>query len=49
VRRGTLEQEALVQPAALSAADRDILRDGLRIVRQFRDMLRHRYNLAVFG
>ncbi|MFC7474077.1 DUF294 nucleotidyltransferase-like domain-containing protein [Dankookia sp. GCM10030260] len=49
VRRGSLEHEALVQPATLSAADRDILRDALRIVRQFREMLRTRYNLAAFG
>jgi len=49
VRRGALEQEALVQPATLSAADRDILRDALRIVRQFREMLRNRYALAAFG
>ncbi len=49
VRRGTLEQEAMVRPAALSATDRDILRDALRIVRQFREMLRTRYSLAAFG
>lgn len=49
VRRGNLEREALVQPAELSAADRDILRDALRIVRQFREMLRNRYALAAFG
>ena len=49
VRRGTLEREALVRPATLSAADRDILRDALRIVRQFREMLRNRYSLAAFG
>ncbi|MCB4820386.1 DUF294 nucleotidyltransferase-like domain-containing protein [Roseicella aerolata] len=49
VRRGALEQEALVHPAGLSAADRDILRDALRIVRQFREMIRSRFNLAAFG
>ncbi|TCZ63573.1 DUF294 nucleotidyltransferase-like domain-containing protein [Roseicella aquatilis] len=49
VRRGTLEHEALVTPAGLSAADRDILRDALRIVRQFRELLRNRYALAAFG
>jgi CBS domain-containing protein len=48
VQRGALEQEALVHPATLSAADRDILRDALRIVRQFREMLRNRYALAAF-
>ncbi|MBK1657051.1 DUF294 nucleotidyltransferase-like domain-containing protein [Paracraurococcus ruber] len=49
VRRGTLEREALIQPGALSTADRDILRDSLRIVRQFRELLRNRYALASFG
>jgi CBS domain-containing protein len=49
VRRGALEQEALVHPASLSAADRDILRDALRIVRQFREVIRSRFNLAAFG
>jgi CBS domain-containing protein len=49
VRRGVLEREALVLPASLSPADRDILRDALRIVRQFRETLRTRYNLAAFG
>jgi signal-transduction protein with cAMP-binding, CBS, and nucleotidyltransferase domain len=28
--------------------DRDILRDAFRIVRQLRDILRHRYHLASF-
>ncbi|HYZ32235.1 MAG TPA: DUF294 nucleotidyltransferase-like domain-containing protein [Crenalkalicoccus sp.] len=49
VRRGDLGQEAVVRPSALSTADRDILRDALRIVRQFREMLRSRYNLGAFG
>ncbi|TDH64414.1 cyclic nucleotide-binding domain-containing protein [Dankookia rubra] len=49
VRRGVLETEALVLPGSLSPADRDILRDALRIVRQFRETLRSRYNLAAFG
>jgi CBS domain-containing protein len=49
VRRGALEREAMVVPGDLSSADRDILRDALRIVRQFREMLRNRYALAAFG
>jgi CBS domain-containing protein len=48
VRRGALDQEALVRPSALSAGDRDILRDALRIVRQFRELIRVRYNLGAF-
>jgi CBS domain-containing protein len=48
VRRGDVSREALVRPAALSAADRDILRDGFRIVRQFRELFRSRYRLGAF-
>lgn len=32
----------------ITAGDRDILRDALRIVRKFRDMIRIRFNLAAF-
>jgi len=46
VRRGDVSREALVRPSALSPADRDILRDALRIVRQFRERLRARYRLV---
>ena len=48
VRRGALEREALIWPSELHAADRDILRDALRVVRQFRETVRHRYKLAAF-
>lgn len=48
VRRGDMEREAVVRPSRLSAADRDILRDALRIVRRFRDSIRTRYNLGAF-
>ena len=48
VRRGDVEQEAVVRPSRLSAADRDILRDALRIVRKFRESTRARYNLGAF-
>ena len=48
VRRGDVAREAVVRPSRLSAADRDILRDALRIVRRFRDTIRHRYNLGAF-
>jgi CBS domain-containing protein len=48
VRRGDVEREAMVRPSHLSAADRDILRDALRIVRRFRDTIRNRYNLGAF-
>ncbi len=48
VARGDVSREALVRPAGLSAADRDILRDALRIVRRFRETFRHRYRLGSF-
>jgi CBS domain-containing protein len=48
VRRGDVTREAMIQPGRLSAADRDILRDGFRIVRQFRESFRNRYRLGAF-
>jgi CBS domain-containing protein len=48
VRRGDMDRESVVRPSRLSAADRDILRDALRIVRRFRDSIRTRYNLGAF-
>jgi CBS domain-containing protein len=48
VRRGNVEREAMVRPSRMSSADRDILRDALRIVRQFRETIRNRYNLGAF-
>jgi len=48
VRRGDVSREALVRPGALSPADRDILRDAFRIVRQFRESFRNRYRLGTF-
>lgn len=48
-RRGTTEGESVVSLRELTTADRDILRDSLRIVRQFREIIRNRYNLGAFG
>lgn len=48
VRRGALHREALLRPSRLHSADRDILRDALRIVRQFREMTRSHYRLGTF-
>src|SRR3712207_420870 len=45
MRRNTTEGESLVSLRELTTADRDILRDSLRIVRQFREIIRNRYNL----
>jgi CBS domain-containing protein len=48
VRRGTVEEEALVRPSRLTAADRDILRDSLRVVRVFREVVATRFKTSVF-
>ena len=48
LRRGTTEAESIVRLGDLTTVDRDILRDALRIVRQFREMIRSRYNLGAF-
>ena len=48
LRRSTTEGESLVSLRELTTADRDILRDSLRIVRQFREVIRNRYNLGAF-
>jgi len=48
VARGNLAAESIVRAGELTATDRDILRDALRITRQFRETIRNRYRLAVF-
>jgi len=48
VARGNLAAESIVRASDLSATDRDILRDALRITRQFRETIRNRYRLAAF-
>ncbi|VFU16451.1 putative nucleotidyltransferase substrate binding domain-containing protein [Methylocella tundrae] len=39
---------ALVRPAELSSLQRDLLRDAFRVVKQFRDVVRRRFNLGMF-
>ena len=41
-------QGALVRPAALTSAERDLLRDAFKVVKQFRDFLRRHFNLGMF-
>jgi CBS domain-containing protein len=48
LRRGTMERESVMRLDDLTTTDRDILRDALRIVRQFREMIRSRYHLGAF-
>jgi CBS domain-containing protein len=47
-RKGNLARESIVNLNELSAADRDIFRNALRVVRLFREQVRHRYNLQYF-
>ncbi len=39
---------ARVEPGRLTGMERDLLRDALRIVKQFRDLMRRHFNLAMF-
>jgi CBS domain-containing protein len=39
---------ARVDPGQLTGMDRDLLRDALRIVKQFKDLMRRHFNLAMF-
>jgi CBS domain-containing protein len=48
VKTGQREMEAIVRLSELSTYDRDLLRDALRVVKQFREVIRHRYNLGLF-
>ena len=48
VRRGSVEGEALLRPSRMTAVDRDILRDSLRVVRQFREVIATRFRTAAF-
>jgi CBS domain-containing protein len=42
------ELESIVRLGELSTADRDLLRDALRVVKRFREVIRARYNLGLF-
>jgi CBS domain-containing protein len=43
-----MQDESLVRLDEITTVERDILRDALRIVRQFREIIRSRYNLGAF-
>ena len=47
-RLGNLARESIVNMNELSSADRDIFRNATRVVREFRELVRHRYNLGYF-
>jgi CBS domain-containing protein len=48
VKTGQREMESIVRLSELSTADRDLLREALRVVKQFREVIRHRYHLGMF-
>ncbi|MFV0280173.1 MAG: putative nucleotidyltransferase substrate binding domain-containing protein [Rhodoblastus sp.] len=41
-------REAVVRTATLTSAQRDLLREAFKVVKQFRDLLRRHYNFAMF-
>jgi CBS domain-containing protein len=38
----------LVRPRELSSMERDLLRDAFQVVKQFRELIRHHFNLTIF-
>jgi len=48
VKTGQREREAIVRLGELSTRDRDLLRDALRVVKRFRELIRNRYHLSLF-
>jgi CBS domain-containing protein len=44
----TMQNESVVRLDEISTVERDILRDALRIVRQFREIIRNHYHLGSF-
>ena len=48
MKTGKRESEAIVRLSELTTRDRDLLRDALRVVKRFREVVRSRYHLGVF-
>jgi CBS domain-containing protein len=48
MKAGHREEEAIVKLGELSTRDRDLLRDSLKVVKRFREIIRSRYHLALF-
>jgi len=48
IKTGRRETEAIVRLGELSMRDRDLLRDALREVKRFREIIRNRYHLGLF-
>ncbi len=47
MRTGRHEEEAIVRLGELSATERDLLRDALKVVKRFKEILRTRYHLGM--
>ena len=48
IRTGRHEEEAIVRLGKLSAAERDLLRDALKVVKRFKEIVRRHYHLEIF-
>lgn len=48
MKTGRFEEEAVVRLGELSTRDRDLLRDALKVVKRFRELVRSRYHLGLF-
>jgi CBS domain-containing protein len=48
MKTGRRETAAIVRLSELSTRDRDLLRDALRVVKRFREVIRNRYHLGMF-
>jgi CBS domain-containing protein len=48
MKKGAREEEAIVRLGELSTGDRDLLRDSLKVVKRFREVVRNRYHLGLF-
>jgi CBS domain-containing protein len=48
LKTGRHEEEAIVRVGGLSTRERDLLRDALRVVKRFREVVRNRYHLGLF-
>jgi CBS domain-containing protein len=45
---GTTEGESLLKPSDLTTLERDLMRDALRVVKQFREIVRNHFKLGMF-
>ena len=45
---GSMDEESLLRPSDLSTLARDLLRDALRVVKRFREIVRNHFKLGMF-